>query len=94
MPVQIRFSAQNGFCNIRVYYNFVKMCQEGKEKTISPEMINVLQEDNNYSLAQMGLKQHIKNRIIRLKDIFITAKVQFLTGCPWIPGSGCKINFS
>ena len=70
------------------------MCQEGKEKTISPEMINVLQEDNNYSLAQMGLKQHIKNRIIRLKDIFITAKVQFLTGCPWIHGSGCKINFS
>jgi len=70
------------------------MCQEGKEKTISPEMINVLQEDNNYSLAQMGLKQHIKNRIIRLKDIFITAKVQFLTGCPWIPGSGCKIIFS
>ena len=51
------------------------MCQEGKEKTIPPEMINVLQEDNNYSLAQMGLKQHIKNRIIRLKDIFITAKV-------------------
>ena len=51
------------------------MCQEGKEKTISPEMIQVLQDDNNYSLAQMGLKQHIKNRIIRLKDIFITAKV-------------------
>ena len=68
-------SAQNGFCNIRVYYNFVKMCQEGKEKTISPEMIQVLQDDNNYSLAQMGLKQHIKNRIISLKDIFITAKV-------------------
>jgi len=67
--------AQNGFCNIRVYYNFVKMCQEGKEKTISPEMIQVLQEDNNYSLAQMSLKQHIKNRIIRLKDIFITAKL-------------------
>lgn len=59
------------------------MCQEGKEKTISPEMINVLQEDNNYSLAQMGLKQHIKNRIIRLKDIFITAKVTIIYSCDY-----------
>ena len=60
------------------------MCQEGKEKTISPEMIHVLQEDSNYSLAQMGLKQHIKNRIIRLKDIFITAKVTIIVSVPII----------
>ena len=67
-----------GICNIKQYHSFVFKCLKGdNEETALAEVSSLLQEDKNYSLAKMAIKENKKRKVKKMTNIYITAKVSY-----------------
>ena len=53
-------------------------CLKGdNEETALAEVSSLLQEDKNYSLAKMAIKENKKRKVKKMTNIYITAKVSY-----------------
>ena len=67
-----------GICNIKQYHSFVFKCLKGdNEESALAEVSSLLQEDKNYSLAKMAIKENKKRKVKKMTNIYITAKVSY-----------------
>jgi hypothetical protein len=57
---------------------FIRQCKAGREGKELVALQNILQADNNLSLAQCAIQHLIQRRIINLNSIFITIPVSLL----------------
>jgi len=65
-----------GICNIKQYHSFVFKCLKGdNEETALAEVSQLLQQDKNYTLAKMAIKENKKRKVKKMTQIYITAKL-------------------